>query len=489
MATWHYSDYVGAGRPDLTAGDTIIGIPDGQYMIYPLPMDNCDAPPCKIINVDMCVEPDMVEIGQWGCQMPFIWAPQHGDNVFPSQLRLLDTSLSSPEVAAYSLGNLTLPSRTSVDHTNNCCYVSSSMSPGVQVAKVLLHPANISRIDKDKTSRVNMAGVLELVNYPDPCLSWKLYFNGNGNYIETRKNSLSPDYVSGLTIQERDPLTNEGFNSNWLESIKGICVDPNDGGLWVSMYFCRDIYKSKLYKFDRNGNKILGPITSNDHMYHMFGMSYYNDNLISPCPRAAVAENFKDNKLPSNYPDMNKNEHVSGLMVYDIKKERWYNYLPNDGSEIVYLYNTIVHSNTIYGTVVGGPNTGKIYRRNMSEKNHSFIGDCGGITSFIRGLCYRQGNLYIAGSRPGARVYKVNLTNGRTSIIHLPEIEGIREVTGVGVDAFNNVWCMGLYKGYHIIKPDDVVEYKEYKNNEGVHYVHNDFVGRNVFSEEGRWLT
>ena len=488
MATWHYSDYIQAGRPDLNVGDTILGIPDGQYMIYPIPVDNCEAPPCKIITIDMCVEPDVLEVGQWGCQLPYIWVPQHEDTIYPSQARLLDTSLPDPEISAYNLGNLTFPSTTIVDHINNCCYIASTKSPGCQVVKLLLHAANITRIDTENTSRINLDGTLHISPYPDPCLSWKLYFNGNGNYIETRYNELNPDYVSGSTIQEDDPLSNSSFVSEWAQSIKGMCLD-GEGNLWVSFYYCNDIHKSKLYKFDRNGNKLLGPLSSNNDMYHSFVLKCYDDKIYSCCPRSLVSDNFVSGELPSSYPDMDTGNHVSGLMVYDMSNDRWYNYLPNDDDDVVYLYDIIINAGIIYGTVVGGNNTGKIYKRLLSSNTHSFIGNCGDTNTFLRGLCIRGSNLYIAGSRPGARVYKVNISNGRTTTLHLPDIPGDTEITGVAVDIHNKVWCVGLYDGFHVIDTSDVVEYRSPKNNEGHHYVFSEFAGRSMFSEEGRWLT
>ena len=491
-AVWDYDNYVKSGRPILNSGDKIINIPDGEHMIYPIPLQNCDPPPCKIIDVVMCEDPEMIEIGQWGCQMPYIWAPQHDNEYIPSQIRLLDVNKSdNPEIAAYSLGSLTLPSRTTVDHTNNCCYVVSSSSPGPQLAKIDLYLANKDVIPLDTTSYIDSTGNIRFAadGFPDPCLRWKVYFNGNGDYIETRYNTKSPYYsTQEKTLQQNDPLTNTNSLSDWAESPKGLCVDK-DGNIWTGFFFTQNKYKGRLYKFNRNG-ELLDEAPEMPFLGHIYGLHYYNDMIIIPCPRPCTSNNFKNNTLPPNYPDFNKNEHVSGLFVYNIRTRTWKNILPNRRSNIIYLYNIIIVNNDIYGTIVGGPHTGRIFKQNINDDKYEIIGDCGGINTFLRGLCFRDGYLYVASSNPGATIYKVDINNGKTDILYLPNINGDSKVTGVGVDHTNRIWVMGLYEGYHIIYESDIIEYiKPNPSHPGKHYTYSDFVGRENYIEEGRWLT
>ena len=871
MEVWDYNDYVSAGRPRLKNGDRIINIPDGQYMVYPIPLDDCNPPECQFVDVNMCINRDITLIGQWGCQLPFLWAPQHNNGLYKSQLRLLDASKENPEIAAYDLGSLSSPSRTTVDHINNCCYVISRTSPGCQVAKVLLIMANKHRIDNDATSYVNSNGELVIANFPDPCLSWKIYFDNHGNYWHTRYNRLNPDYndqditfqddaprslsmvsddpvsesgnsmvsntrssggvsddpvsessvsydsgvddclfdinhiktttsfqiisdmfgthnitpyyhnfpsyfgnilpyddkwnnngegfadmcelkqfassilthldsltsnnpfsydpdqrermlrfIGGLTpgvmkldvdwitdtlrpLQEQsffqdicnefnsyyivqlnrnylpysaswdnlaeslndatsvksfaqtiinelntlnsanpnilntrlnemgttlqhiinrmqsiidfdvdnrvdwanesqtrfnhisirftpidprwendgagftnmteirtymsdlityffglspeardnflrgkgltynllrqnfdwivnfshsdadpgdptqpelppdhqppdinldvlpagtnyDPLHGGHIYGYWAEAPKAICLDPTDGGIWVGYFFTQDIFKGKLYKFSKDGELMVGPLAP-PFMTHFYGMNYYAGHLVLNCPTEVAPESFTS----LNYYNMIRNngygDYVSGLSVYRIHDNTWHNFLPNNiEHERIYLYNSIVHGNTIYGSIWKGPYAGLVYRRSFNDNTHSIIGQGIDASSHRqRGLCVRGNSLYLANSDPGARVLKVNLNNGQLEkIIQLPEINPDQyqsPVIGVGVDVYNNVWCMGGYVGYHIIDENDTPHYRPANNvDNGHHYTYSDFVGRNMFTEDGRWL-
>ena len=418
-----------------------------------------------------------------------------------SQLRLLDTSKDCPEVAAYDLGTLSRPSRTTVDHINNCCYVISTTSPGAQLAKVILPFTNIHRLNINETSRLSPdEKTIIFGEYPDPCLSWKIYYDGNGNYLETRYNEKSPDFTEDFkekpTIQQGDPYTNTSFHNYWAEAPKGICIDKKNNTVWNAFYKTNDIATTKLYNYDKDGVLLEGPIIP-PFMIHAYGLYYYQ-NIIFMTNPTYLSPNHFDGQRPHNYLE----NGVSGLASYNTITKKWTNILPNnnlieDRRSFIGFYNMIIHDNKIYGTIhissskYGGclgiidlnNNQGRIIRL-----DDGFV--------FNRGLCERNNAIYIAKSSyasdnkwiPDAMVYKYDINTQQVKKINLPDIDTEKhQATGVGVDVFNNIWVMGTYHGFHVIKEDDSVEYRPHKNNQGWHYTYSDFVGRELFLKEGFW--